>query len=77
MIYVIMDFGYLYWVVHWYFKLPAPLNLNVPMALLGLGTRLREGFGNAPKLAKQAPPSQSRGEGFSFSGKKTTVPKMP
>lgn len=45
MLYVIIDCSYLYWVAHWYFKLPKPLNVNVPMALLGLGARLREGFG--------------------------------
>ena len=55
MLYVILDFAYVYWVAHWYFKLPKPLNLNVPMALLGLGSRIREGFGFAPKNKKKDP----------------------
>lgn len=57
MVYVLLDFSYGYWVFHWHFKLPAPLNNSVPMALLGLGNRLKEGFSTAPKLAKQAAPS--------------------
>ena len=37
MFYVLLDFGFIYWVAHWFFKLPKPLNINVPMALCGFG----------------------------------------
>ena len=53
-IYVFLDFSYVYWVAHWYFKLPVPLNTSVPMALVGLGSRLREGFGMIPQVTTQA-----------------------
>lgn len=62
--YTLLDFAYFYWVCHWFFKLPKPLNINVPAALVGLGTRLRAGFGVDPVLTKAQ--GQSRSEGFSF-----------
>jgi len=54
MAYTLCDFGFIYWVAHWNCKLPKPLNMNVPMALLGFGSRLRAGFGLDPVLTKQA-----------------------
>lgn len=73
MAYVLLDFSYIYWVFHWHFKLPAPLNNSIPMALIGFGNRLKEGFSTAPKLAKQATPSVSRGE----LNRKNSAPKLP
>ena len=65
MAYIILDFGFIYWVAHWFFKLPAPLNKNVPLALFGLGARLKEGFGLVPQMTQQqAPPNVNRNEGF-------------
>ena len=65
MAYIVLDFGFIYWVAHWFFKLPAPLNKNVPLALFGLGARLKEGFGLVPQMTQQqAPPNVNRNEGF-------------
>lgn len=54
MAYTLVDFFFVYWVTHWYFKLPKPLSVNVPMALMGFGSKLRAGFSADPVLAKQA-----------------------
>jgi hypothetical protein len=76
-IYILLDFSLLYWVSHWYFRLPKPLNINVPLALCGLGQRLREGFGLVPQLTIQAQ-GPKRGESIaSFGGSKAPAkPKM-
>lgn len=75
-VYVFLDFSFLYWVAHWFFKLPVPLNKSVPMALVGLGSRLREGFGMVPQVTTQAQ-GQKRSEGPSFGGNKAPKTKLP